>query len=64
VVWEEFPSVISLYAISFSLKHDPYLLIIRSDVIFSACFCDRGRGRDRKRMESMINRGEMNERTL
>ncbi len=59
MVWEEFPPVISRYAISFLLNHDPYLLIIRSDVIFSVCFCDRGRGRDQKRMESMRNSWEI-----
>jgi hypothetical protein len=36
VVWQEFPPVISRCAISFLLNHDPYLLIIRSDVII---FC-------------------------
>jgi hypothetical protein len=59
MVWEKSPPVISLYAISILLNHDPCLLIIRSEVIFSVCFCDRGRGRDRKRMGSMINRWEI-----
>jgi len=49
----------SLYAISFLLNHDSYLLHIRSDVIIFVCFCDRRRGRDWKRMESMKIRLEI-----
>jgi len=45
----------SLYAISFLLNHDSYFLNIRSDIRF----CDRRRGRDRKRMESMKIRLEI-----
>jgi hypothetical protein len=57
VVWGEFPPVISLYAISFLLNHDPFVKDLM--LLFSVCLCDRGRGRDRKRMASMMNRLEV-----
>ncbi len=59
MVWEELPPVISRYAISFLLNHDPYLLIIRSDVIFSVLFCDREAGVIESAWSQMINRWEI-----